>query len=119
MIKCFLLLGLCSLTGAVDPGSVPATEFVAPQAIQDSRTKVIYYLESDHRHVAAVDPQGNILWCCEVVKEKESNGHHHYIAGLEVDPDKDFISVSVWVDGFQSARINKKTGVIKWSREIS
>ena len=71
MIKFVLLLSLLSLSGTDKDDSIPATEFVAPQAIQDSRTKVIYYLESDHRHVVAIDPEGKILWCCEVVSEKE------------------------------------------------
>ena len=35
---------------------------VVPQAIQDPVTKVIYYLESDGRHIAAIRPDGKILW---------------------------------------------------------
>jgi hypothetical protein len=111
--KFILLLSLLFLVETVEADFVSSTEFVAPQAIQDARTKVIYYLESDHRHVAAVDPEGKLLWCCEVLTEKESNERHHYVALIEVDPGQDYISVSVWRGGFESATINKKTGVLK------
>jgi hypothetical protein len=98
MLKLVLLLNLFSLTGAVN-SDVPATEFLAPQAIQDSKTKVIY--------------------CCEVLNEKESKEYHHYVANILVNPDKDFISVGIWVVGFRTAWINKKTGAIRYGREVS
>ena len=119
MTKFVFLVSLLSLTGAVKDDSVPATEFIAPQALQDSRTKVIYYLESDHRHVAAIDPEGKLLWCCEVLSEKECKEYHHYVANILVNPDKDFISVGIWVVGFRTAWINKKTGAIRYGYEVS
>lgn len=36
--------------------------------IQDPKTKVVYYLESDRRHIAAISPAGKLLWCSEVVR---------------------------------------------------
>ena len=119
MIKFVLLLSLLSLTGTVKDDFIPATRFVAPLAVQDSKTKVIYYLESDHRHVAAIDPEGKLLWCCEVLSEKESKEYHHYVANILLIPDKDFISVGIWVGGFTAAWINKKTGAIRFGREES
>ena len=35
---------------------------VVPQVIQDPVTKVIFYLESDGRHIAAISPDGKLLW---------------------------------------------------------
>jgi hypothetical protein len=119
MIKFVFLLGLLSLTITVKDDLIPATQFVAPQAVQDLKTKVIYYLESDHRHVAAIDPEGKILWCCEVLSEKESKEYHHYVANILLNADKDFISVGIWVGGFTAAYINKKTGAIRFGREVS
>jgi hypothetical protein len=33
-----------------------------PIAYKDSRTVISFYVESDGRHVAAIDPDGNLLW---------------------------------------------------------
>ena len=37
------------------------------KVIQDPKTEIIYYLESDLRHIAALSPDGKLLWCCEVI----------------------------------------------------
>jgi len=33
-----------------------------PWAYKDSRTSISFYVESDGRHVAALNPDGNLLW---------------------------------------------------------
>lgn len=38
----------------------PAT--AKPMAYKDSRTFISFYVESDGRHMAAMDPDGNLLW---------------------------------------------------------
>ncbi len=37
-------------------------ETVEPKALIDAKTRITYYLESDGRHVSAIDPDGKILW---------------------------------------------------------
>ena len=41
-----------------------------PQVLLDPTTKVVFYLESDRRHVAAISPDGKILWCSEIVSAR-------------------------------------------------
>ena len=41
----------------------------SPKSVQDPKTKVTFYLESDGRHVAAISPQGKILWIRDVIFE--------------------------------------------------
>ena len=38
------------------------------RVIRDSKTKVVYYLDSDRRHIAAISPDGKLPWCSEVVR---------------------------------------------------
>lgn len=33
-----------------------------PMVFKDSRTSIAFYVESDGRHVAAIDKEGNLLW---------------------------------------------------------
>jgi hypothetical protein len=54
-----------------------------------------------------------------VLSEKESKEYHHYVANILLNADKDFISVGIWVGGFTAAYINKKTGAIRFGREVS
>jgi len=64
----FVLLSLLFLTLSMAFGKAPSA--VGPDAkrvIQDPITKVIYYLESDLRHIAALSPDGKLLWSCEVI----------------------------------------------------
>jgi hypothetical protein len=63
-----LLLGLLFSTLVVsgDP-SLPEHQ---PEILKDSKTKVVYYLESDRRHIAAISPEGKLLWCCEVASKQ-------------------------------------------------
>jgi hypothetical protein len=37
-------------------------ETVEPKVLTDPKTRITYYLESDGRHVSAIDPDGKILW---------------------------------------------------------
>jgi hypothetical protein len=63
-----VLLALLFLTSAVSFGDAPNVAIPgSKRVIQDPKTKVIYYLESDLRHIAALSPEGKLLWCCEVI----------------------------------------------------
>jgi len=37
-------------------------DYIIPNVLIDPRTKVIYYLESDGRHISAISPDGKLLW---------------------------------------------------------
>jgi hypothetical protein len=37
-------------------------DFVMPKILVDPQTKVIFYLESDGRHISAISPKGKLLW---------------------------------------------------------
>jgi hypothetical protein len=78
-----------------------------PQVIQDQKTKVVYYLESDRRHVAAISPEGKLLWCCEVIPTVYVKSMHIAKIGF-ID---DCISVTIWRSGYGGGRINKNTGI--------
>jgi hypothetical protein len=40
-----------------------AREFRGPQIYKSARSGILFYVESDGRHVSALDPVGKILWC--------------------------------------------------------
>ena len=80
-----------------------------PQVLQDSKTKVIYYLESDRRHVSAIDSEGKLLWCREVFPPSQ-NGSERPFSIDHIGWDGDDISVVVWVGAWGEGKINKSTG---------
>jgi hypothetical protein len=54
---------------------------ISQPIVQDPETKIIYYLESDLRHIAAISPDGKLLWRCQVTtitpdREKLDPGWH-------------------------------------------
>jgi hypothetical protein len=40
-----------------------AKEFRSPLVYKSAKSGVLFYVESDGRHVSAIDPGGKILWC--------------------------------------------------------
>jgi hypothetical protein len=101
-----ILLVALLLAPLVTKGSTPV-----PQVLQDSKTKVIYYLESDRRHVSAIDAAGKLLWCCEVFPvPKITYRLPPFIDRINWDGDD--IAVAVWTGksgGY--GKIDKQTGV--------
>jgi hypothetical protein len=79
---------------------------IRERAVQDPITKVVYYVESDQRHVAAIDPAGKLLWCCEVIPPAKK-----WAFITEIDPKGEFLEVVVWRVGQGGGKIDKKTGV--------
>jgi hypothetical protein len=41
-----------------------------PKAYKDARTSISFYVESDGRHVAAIDPEGTLLWVRNPFEDK-------------------------------------------------
>ena len=88
MKKHLLLFSLLLLTpGALFGDPLEAHVFLSQRVIQDPKTKVIYYLESDLRHIAALSPDGKLLWCCEVVPSSEKPRVHVIYFGFDKDED--------------------------------
>jgi hypothetical protein len=113
MKKYLLLLNLLLLTSGVVLGDTPV---VVPsdrpaKVIQDAKTKVVYYLESDRRHIAAVSPDGKLLWCCEVIPALKAKSMYIANFGFRSVNGEDCVSVSIWRSGYGGGTINEKTGV--------
>ena len=65
----FFLLGIPSFRGGVTHSTKPVPDYVEwdpslakPLTFRDPRSQVTFYVESDGRHLAAIDSQGKILW---------------------------------------------------------
>jgi hypothetical protein len=66
--------------------------------LRDPGTKVVYYLESDWRHIAAISSDGKLLWCCEVVSAKSGDRVYGFRFGnLQKSGriSRDYLTVSV------------------------
>jgi hypothetical protein len=110
MKKHLLLLTLLLLTSRA-VFSDPATAVVpdAQKVIQDPKTKVIYYLESDQRHIAALSPDGKLLWCCEVVPAPAPHRVHILSFGFDAKDDH-LIDVTSNPAGPEFGVIHKRAG---------
>ena len=54
--------------------------FQGSQAYKDADTGVIFYVESDGRHIAAISPDGKVLWNQDPMAGAHLESYH---AGLE------------------------------------
>ena len=61
----FSLVVMASNTALSDVPNVVAID--SQKVVLDPKTKVLFYLESDLRHIAALSPDGKLLWCCELI----------------------------------------------------
>jgi len=83
------------------PSYVPwSPSHATPIVFRDSRTSITYYVESDGRHVAAIDAEGKLLW---VRNPFEDAGQCPYrsprpvIIGLKTtDVSRDLVGSDVW-----------------------
>jgi hypothetical protein len=116
MKKYLLTLGLLLLTQMAGFGDAPATGGDSPpRVLQDPDTKVSYYLESDRVHIAAISPDGKLLWCRQVAPNNKvdtviSFGFCHYPNGAK---GEDCISVVLHGPGYGGMNVilSKKDGV--------
>ena len=96
-----------------------------PQILKDPKTGVVFYLESDRRHVSAIAPDGNLLWCSELVPPFDKNRQGSRDMGIHeirfAEPNdhgggpgsgEDYLRVNIFGEGYggKSDYINKKTG---------
>jgi hypothetical protein len=65
-------------------------DYIVPRVLTDPRTHIVYYLESDGRHISAIGPDGKLLWHVEPFADAKLEAYRfsHPII-LEFDfPDK-------------------------------
>jgi hypothetical protein len=80
--------------------------------IQNPKTKVIYYVESDLRHVAAISPDGRLLWCRKVTPLNHwvSNWHIYNIKFNIAGDGAENILIEIYESGCGAGWIDEKTG---------
>jgi len=121
MVRRYLLLpGLLFLMPVAVWGDVVVAAVEDPQQVirdrktrfvhcLDSKTRIMYYLESDLRHVAALTPNGGMLWRCDAVPPASPAGAHVISLALSKS-DKSVIEVGEILAGPACGEIDKKTG---------
>ena len=66
---------------------------VVPKVLRDAKTKIIYYLESDGRHVSAISPDGKLLWSRDPFVDKKLSP---YRTPLPIICYFDFVDPAWW-----------------------
>jgi hypothetical protein len=77
-----------------------------PRVLQDPKTKVVFYLESDLHHIAAISLEGKLLWCTTVPPSAQLR-----IESFKLSPQGS-IDVDLEGSGSGQAIIDEKTGQI-------
>ncbi len=109
-MKIFSLVVFFSLTATCFVLAVPfpVPTNLKPQILRDPKTKVIYFLDTDRRHVTAISPDGKILWNCEVIPD----GAKEYSYVENISFGEKGVDVTIWVVGQTNGTINPTTGVL-------
>jgi hypothetical protein len=47
----------------------PESSMTGPLVVKDMQTGTLFYVESDRRHVSAIDAEGKVLWCRDPFRE--------------------------------------------------
>ena len=118
MTKYLSLLALIFVTSAMASDNLTLPSKPSKRVIQNPKTKVCYYLESDLQHIAAISSSGGFLWCCGIVPPpKHGSGWFVDDFGLWTDPKtgKEYIRVKIWAQGFREGFIDRKTGIFSHS----
>ena len=90
--------------------------FRGAQTYKDRASGVIYYVESDGRHVSAIDPDGKILWNVDPFVDAGLKPYRLskplivYISKSNVDED----SISIGFDSSQFGDLDRKTGKFRF-----
>ena len=120
-----IFAGFVVLTLELSFSNVRAAIDYSATVLRDPETKILYYLESDRRHIAAISPDGKVLWCSEVVPLvtkgwqgiKPERIQAFWLAPPEGESsgkgkDESVIKVSITGEGFggMTGYIDRKTG---------
>ena len=116
------VITLMSVLTARSEVSLPTFEnFKHNTIIQDPQSKISYYVESDRRHVAAINPAGSVLWCSEVIPAEWTG--KMFILKIDFETAHDGsdkvnrIGVRIWMGGQGGGWLDKKTGVYTHSEQ--
>jgi hypothetical protein len=117
MVRKYLFwLGLLFLMSVAVRADTSADVMQGQRAIQDPKTKVIYYLESDLRHIVALSVDGKLLWCCDAVPAR-SPARAHVLEFALPKSDAAAIGVSEVLYGPAWGEIDRKTGTYLFKGE--
>jgi hypothetical protein len=83
-----------------------------PIVLQDPSTRVVFYLESDRRHVAAISPEGKLLWCDEIIGPSRNGSDPYSISDIRFK-NKDTLLYAGYAGAGVAGEIDKKTGKIR------
>jgi hypothetical protein len=59
---CLLVCAIGFVSASAQDVTVLDEFHVVPKVLHDAKTKIIFYLESDGRHISAISPEGKLLW---------------------------------------------------------
>ena len=85
--------------------------FPGPQAYRDADSGIIFYVESDGRHVAAISPDGKVLWNREPMADAHLERYH---IGLESYRVKNPRIIFIGKESEQHAKRMEKGGSDKF-----
>jgi hypothetical protein len=125
-----VLLAVVFVMSPADAQSVPVQTVqvvdewhIVPSVLRDPKTKILYVLESDGRHICAITPAGELLWSRNPFVDKKLSTYRLvyplivYFAFADpnwwkihcyLGPADDFIAINF--NSSQFGAINKKTG---------
>ena len=117
MLLCILLLfvsllPITTILGAVYTGKVRQYNERKPFVLKDNKTGWIFYLESNRRHITAIDNGGNIVWHKDPFKEAKLEPYRfeHPVIRWMGFPANDDTSIGITYDSSQSGNIKKING---------
>ena len=59
---CLLVCAMGFVSASAQNITVIDNFYGFPKVLHDAKTKIIFYLESDGRHISAISPEGKLLW---------------------------------------------------------
>jgi hypothetical protein len=64
---------------------VAGSDYYPPKTLIDRHTRVIYYLEASNTHVAAINPDGRLLWVVDPIQELDKKEPMHPVEPGTID----------------------------------
>ncbi|MEJ0086936.1 MAG: hypothetical protein WDO72_14760 [Pseudomonadota bacterium] len=122
----YFLLGIPSLPGGITRSTKPVPDYVEwdpsvakPLTFKDLRTQVTFYVESDGRHLAAIDSQGKILWVRNPFEDSKLCPYRtprpiiYRIEEADSPLDADAPGNEIWLSAFRKRGMDPSHGFIR------
>jgi hypothetical protein len=68
-------------------------DFIVPMVLVDRLTKISYFLDSDGRHITAIDPAGKLLWRADPFVDSKLDSYRY---SHPIILDFEFVDKSWW-----------------------